>query len=131
MAEAAYALFVRGLQFLHEGRPFQAVIPLERARSLEPRKASIREALARAYFRTGRHANAREEFAAALEMDPANDYAHFGLALCLERGGELARARAHAKLALAMRPQEENYRAAVERIVRRGEPDDGGDAERA
>jgi Tfp pilus assembly protein PilF len=78
----------------------------------------VREALARAYYGSGRPVLARAEFEAALEIDPTNDYAHFGLALCLERSGEIATARGHAKLAVVMRPEDENYRRALERIAR-------------
>lgn len=117
-AESAYALLTKGLALLAERRDHQAAIVLERAREQEPDKGSVREALARAYYGSGRHALARSEFEAALEIDPSNDYAHFGLALCLERSGELAAARGHAKLACAMRPEDENYRRALERIAR-------------
>jgi Tfp pilus assembly protein PilF len=117
MADDAYSLFQKGQDLLARGHPYQAVIPLERARDLEPQKASIRETLARAYFRSGRTASAQEEFAAVLEIDPVNDYAHFGLALCLERLGEISLARRHAKLAVAMRPDQASYREALERIA--------------
>lgn len=116
--ESTYALWRRGCTFLQESHYHQAVIVLERARAQESGKASIREALARAYYAAGRPDAAREEFEAALEIDPTNDYAHFGLALCLERTGEIAVARGHAKLAVVMRPEDENYRRALERIDR-------------
>ncbi len=114
--ESTYALWRRGCSLLEEGHDHQAVIVLERARAQEPGKASIRESLARAYYAAGRPDAAREEFEAALEIDPTNDYAHFGLALCLERIGEIDTARGHAKLAVVMRPEDENYRRALERI---------------
>ena len=41
-----------------------------------------------------------------------NDYAHFGLGLCLLRTGDRVGARRHLKLAVAMRPREE-YRDAL------------------
>ena len=114
--ETTYALWQRGCAHLAGNRYHQAVVALERARAQDPDKASIREALARAYYSAGRPDSAREEFEVALEIDPANDYAHFGLALCLERTGELAVARGHAKLAVVMRPEDENYRRALERL---------------
>ena len=66
-----------------------------------------------AYFRTGRIHSAREEFERAVEIEPVNDYAHFGLGLCLVRQGERARARGHLKLAVAMRPGNDDYRRAL------------------
>jgi Tfp pilus assembly protein PilF len=116
--ESAYALLTKGLALLADHRDHQAAIVLERARAQEPDKGSVREALARAYYGSGRPALARGEFEAALEIDPSNDYAHFGLALCLEREGEIASARGHAKLACAMRPEDDNYKRALERIAR-------------
>ena len=47
-----------------------APLMLERARSFEPDKTSIREALGRAYFHARRYAEAREEFAAVVERSP-------------------------------------------------------------
>lgn len=116
MEESAYALFRRGSAMLSEGLFGQAVTELTRARDLEPGKGSIREALGRALFGAGRTAKALEEFEAATELDPANDYAHFGLALCLERHGDLPRARGHARMAVVMRPDVDAYREALERI---------------
>jgi Flp pilus assembly protein TadD len=90
---------------------------LEHARDLEPDKGSVRETLARAYFRTGRFPDAREEFERAVEIDPVNDYAHFGLGLCLLRQGHRAAARGHLKLAVAMRPDNDDYRRALSKTL--------------
>jgi lipoprotein NlpI len=117
MSQSAYSLFRRGSALLSEGLAADAVAPLEQARTLEPEKASIREALARAYFGAGRVRSAQEEFAIAVELDPTNDYAHFGLALCFERRGFRDRAGGHAKLAVIMRPNDDRYRRALARIA--------------
>jgi len=89
---------------------------LERARDAAPRHGSVREALGRAYYGAGRPAAAGAEFAEAIEIDPTNDYAHFGLALCLARGGERTRALGHLRLAIAMRPGNPVYRRALSRV---------------
>ena len=107
----------RGARLLASENPHAAVVALERARELEPDKGSVRETLARAYFRTGRFPAAREEFARAVEIDPVNDYAHFGLALACERTGQRARAIAHLKLAVAMRPGVSHYEHALARLT--------------
>ena len=99
-----------------------AVVALERARDLEPEKGSIRETLGRAYFRTGRFGAARVEFAKAVELDPVNDYAHFGLGLCLIRGGDTAAARGHLRLATVMRPEVDAYRDALAEVVTADDP---------
>jgi cytochrome c-type biogenesis protein CcmH/NrfG len=113
----AYDLLMRGHAFLRSGHPHQAAMVLGRAKLLEPEKASIREALGRALYLTGSNARARREFAKAVQIDPVNDYAHFGLALACAHTGEHTRAIAHLKLALAMRPGATEYREALERIA--------------
>jgi len=109
--EAAYAAFQEGSRLLATANPHAAAVALERARDLEPEQGSIREALGRAYFRSGRFPAARSEFARAVELDPVNDYAHFGLGLALLRVGDRMGARRHLKLAVAMRPLDEYQRA--------------------
>ena len=116
MSESAYSLMTRGMDFLANGHPHQAVMLLEQAKLAEPDKGSIREALARALFMTGRWDRARREFAKAVALDPVNDYAHFGLGLTCARTGERTRAIAHLKLAVAMRPRDE-YLEALERLT--------------
>jgi Flp pilus assembly protein TadD len=113
----AYDLVERAKEFLRTGHPHQAVLLLSQAKLLEPDKGSIREALGRALYLTGRNAPARREFAKAVQIDPVNDYAHFGLALSCARTGQRTRAIAHLKLAIAMRPGAEEYRRALARIA--------------
>jgi Flp pilus assembly protein TadD len=113
----AYDLFSRATGLLREGHPHQAAMLLHRAKLLEPEKASIREALGRALYQTGRIAHARREFAKVVQIDPSNDYAHFALALACERTGARVRAIAHLKLALAMRPGIADYERALQRLA--------------
>lgn len=89
---------------------------MSRAKLMEPDKGSIREALGRAWYMAGRMRRARREFAKAVQLDPVNDYAHFALALACERTGEPARALAHLKLAVAMRPGVTHYERALARL---------------
>jgi tetratricopeptide (TPR) repeat protein len=113
-----YELFRRGSELLAAGHAHQAVIALERARDAAPGHGSVREALGRAYYGAGRTSAAEAEFAEALEIDPSNDYAHFGLGLCLARGGERVRAVGHLRLAVVMRPEVDSYRQALDRVER-------------
>jgi Flp pilus assembly protein TadD len=113
----AYDLLERAREFLRTGHPHQAAMLLGEAKLIEPNKGSIREALGRALYLSGRAARARREFAKAVQIDPVNDYAHFGLALSCARTGQRTRAIAHLKLAIAMRPEDDEYRAALERIA--------------
>jgi Flp pilus assembly protein TadD len=109
--ETVYDLFQRGSQLLEAGDFAAATVPLERARRLEPDKTSIREALGRAYFRSGRFEQAGAEFAAVVEQAPVNDYAHFCLGKALAKTGRPTAARRHATLAASMRPDRADYRA--------------------
>src|SRR5215207_7616330 len=93
--EGAYELFSRGMRFLRDGHPHQAAMLLGRAKLIEPDKASIREALGRALYMSGRTARARREFAKVVQIEPASDYAHFALALaCAELLGDRGGGRA-------------------------------------
>lgn len=113
-----YELYREGCRRLEGGDPAGAVAPLERAVALEPAKASLREALARACFATSRIRMARREFEQVVALDPSNAYAHYGLGRSLERQGRLVEAAKHYKLADALAPRP-SYRRAAERVARR------------
>jgi tetratricopeptide (TPR) repeat protein len=126
MESHPYELFRRGTKLLAEDHAHQAVTVLERAYRLLPGKGSVCEALGRAYYQSGKPAAARAQFAEVLEIDPTNDYAHFGLALCLARVGEPKLAAGHLRLALAMRPGVAAYEEALARLTGTAPP--GADA---
>ena len=115
-SDDAYALFQRGLSLLAESHWAQAAVSLEKAKRLEPDKASIREALGRAYFRIRRYEEAASEFHAVLELAPADDYAHYALGRCLEKLGDRRAARRHLSLAFGMRPDRTDYRLYRDRV---------------
>jgi tetratricopeptide (TPR) repeat protein len=115
-AEHVYDLYRRGSELLENGDYSAAAIPLERARQFEPDKTSIREALGRAYFRSGRYERARDEFAAVVERSPVNDFAHFCLGRAHAMTGNRTAARRHLRLAAGLRPDRADYRAYLERI---------------
>jgi tetratricopeptide (TPR) repeat protein len=118
--ESAYDLLQRGHRLLLERHNAQAAVVLERAARLEKGKASILEALGRAYFDSGQHARAAEAFEALLEVDPAADYGHFGLGLSLARLGRTQEAQTHLRLAAAMNPSSDAYRSALRKIEASG-----------
>jgi Flp pilus assembly protein TadD len=109
----AYDSFQEGRRRLEQGMTAQATVPLERAKRLEPRKASIREALGIAYFRLHRWKDAEEEFRAVLELSPTDHYAHYALGRALEKQGRATEANGHYKLASSMRPAEAHYAARI------------------
>jgi Flp pilus assembly protein TadD len=94
--------------------PAQATVALEKAKRLEPEKASIREALGIAYFRLHRWEEAEREFRTIVEeLSPADDYAHYALGRSLEKQGRPAEANGHYKLASSMKPASEQYAARI------------------
>ena len=111
-----YDLFQRGIALLESGDYSAATIPLEKASRIEPDKTSIREALGRAYFRSGRYAQASEEFKAVVERAPVNDFAHFCLGRSLEKTGRWQEARRHLALASNLRPERADYRVYRDRL---------------
>ncbi len=119
----AYESFQDGRELLATGNAHAAVVALERARDLEPEKSSVRETLARAYYRTRRYDAAAAEFAIAVELDPVNDYAHFGLGLALRQTRDLVGARRHLRIAAAMRPDHADYQQALADLVGGGTED--------
>ena len=113
-----YDLYQRGSALLESGDYSAAAIPLEKASRFEPDKTSIREALGRAYFRSGRYLKASEEFRAVVERAPVNDFAHFCLGRSLEKTGRRDEARRHLALACCLRPERADYRAYRDRLRR-------------
>ena len=113
MVSAAYDLYQQGRSHLRDGMPAQATVALEKAKRLEPDKASIREALGIAYFRISRWAEAEAEFRKVLDISPADDYAHYALGRCLEKQGRDAEANGHYKLASRMRPDDAHYASRI------------------
>jgi len=105
--------FQEGRRRLKQGMPAQATVVLEKAKSLEPEKASIREALGIAYLRIQRYDEAEREFRAMLELSPADHYAHYGLGRALEKQGKQLEANGHYKLASSLRPQNEHYASRI------------------
>ena len=102
---SAYDLYQQGWRHLRDGMPAQATVALEKAKRLEPDKASIREALGIAYFRISRWAEAEAEFRKVLELAPADDYAHYALGRALRNQGRHDDAATHLKLARSLRPR--------------------------
>jgi Flp pilus assembly protein TadD len=108
--EDVYELFQRGMRLLEAGDFNQATVPLRKAAALEPEKTSIREALGRACFRSGRYEDAAVEFEAVVERAPTNDYALFCLGRALMECGRHSEARKPLALAACLRPDRRDYR---------------------
>lgn len=112
----AYELYREGREQLGAGEWLRAIPLLEAARDLEPAKGSIREALAVAYLRARRHADAAREAACAVECAPNDHYAYFLRGRALEGLGDTAEARGNYRLAAWLRPEEQAYQSALRRV---------------
>lgn len=113
----AYDLFQKGLAALASGRTEEAIVPLERAKKLEPTSNSINEALGKTYFRLRFYDRSLAEFQAILDNDPLEHYAHFCIGRCYERLGDLALAQRHYRLAHSLGPGIEVYRTTLDRFL--------------
>jgi tetratricopeptide (TPR) repeat protein len=114
----AYDLLHEAWSLLREREPAQAICLLEKAKALEPGRGSILEALGIAYYNSGNPEEAMGEFEEALEVDPTNHYARYGLSRCLHRTGHLELAIGQVKLAVVMAPEVEMYGEALDRYQR-------------
>jgi len=118
-----YELYRRGCELLDHGDHQAAIVPLSRARDLEPDKASIREALGRALFHAQHYEGAAAEFQAIATATPTNDYALFCLGRSMQLLGRHREACQPLALACSLRPERADYRLYRDRARR--------DAERA
>jgi TolA-binding protein len=120
--ETVYDLYQRGVELLEGGDFHAAIVPLTRARDLEPGKASIREALGRALFHARRYAGAAEEFGAVAASAPTNDYALFCLGRSMQLLGRHREACQPLALACSLRPERADYRVYRDRARRDARP---------
>ena len=95
-AGEVYDWYVRGVDLLDNGDTNAAVQLLVALRARPSRRAAqVREALARAQFDVGMYDEARENFEWIISVNPADDYAQFGLGPGRDQGrrpGERRRA---------------------------------------
>ncbi|MEA2152123.1 MAG: protein-glutamine gamma-glutamyltransferase [Solirubrobacteraceae bacterium] len=116
--ESVYDLYQRGCELLERGDHQAAIVPLSKARDLEPDKASIREALGRALFHAQRYEGAAEEFKAVATNTPTNDYALFCLGRSMQLLGRHREACQPLALACSLRPERADYRVYRDRARR-------------
>ena len=116
--EDVYDLFCRGRDLLDHGDFQAAIVPLTRARDLEPDKMSIREALGRALFKAQRYERAAAEFGAVAERAPTDDYALFCLGRAMQQLGRHREACHPLALACSLRPERHDYRVYRDRARR-------------
>jgi tetratricopeptide (TPR) repeat protein len=108
-----YDWYTRGVELLEGGSPAAAITLIARAAEAEPDSRSVREALARAQFDAGLYEEAVGSFGWIVSVNPADDYAQFGLGLAAAKIGDLQGAVEHLALAAAMRPDIAHYSTAL------------------
>lgn len=116
--DSVYELYTRGSDLLERGDYQAAIIPLTRARKLEPTKTSIREALGRALFHAQRYERAAAEFRAVATIAPTNDYALFCLGRSMQLMGRHREACRPLAVACSLRPGRADYRLYRDRARR-------------
>lgn len=113
---STYYLFKRGKKLFENGKFLEAIMLLEKAKNFEPEKGSIREVLASAYYNCGLYISAKKNFIKTLEIDASNDFAHYGLSLCLIKENKMTEARGHLKIAFFMKPDHEKYKEVLDKF---------------
>lgn len=108
-SDDAYEDYRSGCDLLDRGDHHAAILPLSRARDFDPEKASVREALGRAFFGAQRYRDAVIEFQAVVDRSPVNDYAHFCLGRSLQKLGRHSEARRPLAVAACLRPERTDY----------------------
>lgn len=116
--DSVYELYTRGCDLLDHGDHMAAIVPLTRARELEPGKTSIREALGRALFHAQHYERAAEEFRAIAAAAPTNDYALFCLGRTMQLLGRHREASRSLAIACSMQPTRADYRLYRDRARR-------------
>ncbi len=111
-----YDWFRRAMHLLHTGNPHAALELIDRLRVVEPDAASVHQARARALFDIGQFREAGAAFEAILDRSPDDDYAHFGLGMCLWREQQFPRARDELAMAFVMRPSRAEYAQALNQV---------------
>lgn len=117
--ESVYDLYQRGCSLLEHGDHQAAIVPLTRARQLEPSKTSIREALGRALFHAQRYERAAAEFEAVAQIAPTNDYALFCWGRAMQLLGRHREACRPLAVACSLRPERADYRRYLDRARRK------------
>jgi Flp pilus assembly protein TadD len=119
--ESVYDLYQRGCELLSHGDHHSAIVPLSKARDLEPDKESIREALGRALFHAQRYERAAAEFDAVTSRTPTNHYAQFCLGRAMQQLGRHREACKPLALACSLAPERADYRVYRDRARRYAE----------
>ena len=115
-SDEVYEWYQRAKDLLESGNPHAALLLIDRIMSAEPQSSSIMEMYARALFDTSDFRAASMAFDVLMQLQPDNDYAHFGKGLCLWRMQQFVQARDELGMASAMRPDRLEYARAFGQV---------------
>lgn len=114
-AGSVYEWYQRAQALLASGNADAALQLLYRVREQDS-ATSVLEALARALFDARRYVEAESVFRELCERVPADDFAHYGLGVCLWRMQEFTLARDELAMAFVMRPEMSEYGKALGQV---------------
>lgn len=102
-------LFHQGAMLLQQRRHAEAAATLARVLQLAPQLTEAQANMGFAQLGLGRTAAAREHFEQALRLNERHLNAYYGLALCLERSGDLDAALGAMRVYVHLAPQDDPY----------------------
>ena len=114
--DGPYEWFVQASRLLDDGRSPEAADLFAQVVAADPSSRSAWEGLARARFDSQEYEQAAQAFTRLVEIAPDEDYAHFGLGLCLWRLRQFPQARDHLGMAVVMRPNRADYASALGQV---------------
>lgn len=112
------AAFRQAQHWYEQGAPGHALTTLEPLIEAEPDARSVLELAGRCYYRTAAYGRAERMFSRIVELNPADDYAWYGLGKSVLAQGRSAEAWGHLKVAVSMSPRPA-YIEAAERAAER------------
>ena len=112
----AYEWYRRAIDLLERGDASASLVLLDRVLTEDPDSVSAREARARALFDARRFDEAADAFDSLVQVNPSDDFAHYGLGMALWRLQRFRHAEDHLAMASVMRPDRDDYRTALDQV---------------
>lgn len=108
--------FRRSRDLLDRGDAGASLVLIERVLQADPQSLAAREIKARALFDSQQFPESAKEFESITTARPDDDYAHYGLGMCLWRLQRFPEAADHLALASVMRPGDARYTRALTQV---------------
>lgn len=111
-------LFHDGVEHLRQGRAHEALVVLDAARRIRPHVPELFVNLGYAHFENGTFLESAEAFRKAVELRPLQDNAYYGLALALERLGDIEGAMGAMRTYVHLAPKDTIHFRRAEAAIR-------------